>query len=181
MLQGNKKGMAEIFKEEYWRMVYYVRGRIDEAAHMSSEDIVNEVIVRMFERADISRPVENIAAYIYRSLKNSIIDILRGRDTEYLSLDDERSPSLELDSADGHGSPHGLYEKKEISESVYDAVMDLPEDLRSVFIMNQIEGMNFREIAESTGVPQGTLMARKAKALKLLSKQLSHLKIYLED
>lgn len=60
-------------------MVGYVRHIIDDASDRDSEDIVQDVMAGIFEAADITRPVENLSAYIYRSLRNRVIDIIRDR------------------------------------------------------------------------------------------------------
>jgi len=51
-------------------------------------------------------------------------------------------------------------------------VDSLPADLRWVVVKNELEEMTFREISEESGVPMGTLMARKAKAIELLRRDL---------
>ncbi|MBN1665355.1 MAG: sigma-70 family RNA polymerase sigma factor [Deltaproteobacteria bacterium] len=181
MPESDTGRIADFLKSEYTRMVRYVRARLHEAADRDSEDIVSDVIARIFERADISAPIENLGAYVYRALKNRIIDILRTRDEAAISFEDEKV-FLEQDLwTNDRESPHGLIEKKEMTAALYEAVMELPEELRSVFIMNEIDGKTFKEISGLTGIPAGTLMARKARAVDRLAKKLSNLRIYLED
>ncbi|MBN1382941.1 MAG: sigma-70 family RNA polymerase sigma factor [Deltaproteobacteria bacterium] len=181
MSEGDAGSIADYLKSEYTRMVQYVRSRIREAADRDSEDIVNDVMARIFERADISAPIENVAAYVYRSLKNSIIDSLRKRNEASVSLDDEFIfVDRDLPVAD-RNDPQSLVQKKEIADALYEEVMRLPEELRSAFMLNEVDGLTFREMSEQTGVPAGTLMARKSRAVDLLTKRLSDLRIYLEE
>lgn len=181
MSKGNAGRIAEYIKSEYTQMVGYVRARLTEVADRDSEDIVSDVIARIFERADISAPIENLGAYLYRSLKNRIIDILRQRNDATVSLHDDNALTNRDSLMDKKDNPQRFLEKKEITAALYEEVMGLPEDLRSVFMMNEIDGKTYREISELTGIPAGTLMARKARAVDRLRRKLLHLKIYLED
>ena len=60
-------------------MIAYVRRLIDDAAERDSEDIVQDVFLNIFDRADITMPIENAAAYVYQALRNKVIDYLRKR------------------------------------------------------------------------------------------------------
>ncbi len=53
MSQGNSNRIREFIKNEYSRMTHYVRGIIADASDRDSEDIVNDVVTRLFEKADI--------------------------------------------------------------------------------------------------------------------------------
>jgi len=47
-------------------------------------------------------------------------------------------------------------------------IADLPEEFREVLILREMEDMSYREIAEVTGVPIGTVMSRLARARAML-------------
>jgi RNA polymerase sigma factor (sigma-70 family) len=178
----NKNKLSGFFKTEYGRMTSYVRSLLADAADRDSEDVVQDVMTRMFETADISRPIEDIAAYIYRALKNSVIDILRKKGIQSLSIHKENNALSVIDQLyDDRNSPEILFEKNETGKALDIAIDALPDELKSVFVMNGIEGKTFREISESSGIPQGTLMARKARAVDILRNILMDYKIYMED
>ena len=73
--------LGRFFQTEYQRLVRFVRRRIDDAADRDAEDIVQDVMLKIFDSADVSLPFENLAAYVYRSLRNRVIDLLRTRKT----------------------------------------------------------------------------------------------------
>ena len=181
MTQSNIKKFADFFKSEYIKLTYYVRGRISDTAYRDSEDIVQDVMAAIFEKADISEPIEDIAAYVYRSLKNKIIDILRKKTLRTDSLDaGDDSISLINILADIKNMPEKVYEQEEIKRMLCEAIEKLPDDCKSALVMNEIEGRTFREISEDTGIPAGTLMARKARAVEILKNDLKNYKIYME-
>jgi RNA polymerase sigma factor (sigma-70 family) len=182
MTQSNITKLADFVKNEYAKLTNYVRSNISEAADRSSEDIVQDVMTSIFENADISRPIENVAAYIYSSLKNRVIDILRKKNFQTTSMDEENDSISLLDIVgDLKNMPEKLYERNQIYGKLYEAVDRLPDNLKSVLIMNEIEGITFREISENTGIPAGTLMARKARAIEILKIDLIKFKNYIEE
>ena len=67
-------------------MVSYVRGLIDDMADRDSEDVVQDVILGIWDTADVTIPLDKLSAYVYRSLKNRVIDLMRSR-KNHLSFD----------------------------------------------------------------------------------------------
>ena len=63
-------------------MLAYVRGLVRDAADRDGEDVVQDVMLRLLEAPDPSRPIEDLAAYVYRALRNRVIDVIRGRRPE---------------------------------------------------------------------------------------------------
>jgi len=54
--------VADYFQTEYKKLVRYVRNRIDDAADRDAEDIVQDVVLNIFNKSDISIPSENLTA-----------------------------------------------------------------------------------------------------------------------
>ena len=71
--------LAQFLRTERAALVGYVRRRIDDAGDQDAEDIVQDVIVSLFDRADPTIPIQNLASFIYRALRNRIIDRFRKR------------------------------------------------------------------------------------------------------
>jgi len=167
--------IGEFFAAEYRRMIGYVRKLIDDSSDWESEDIVQDVMTGIFEAADISRPVGNISAYIYRSLRNRVIDKLRGRRSiDSLDAVDSESGMTLLDILeDSRADFEEDMFMEELRAALLESIEKLPDDQRTVVIMTEFEGKTFREISENTGVPVGTLLARKSRALEWLRRELN--------
>jgi DNA-directed RNA polymerase specialized sigma24 family protein len=56
-----------------------------------------------------------------------------------------------------------------------DALDEIPDEQREVFVMHELEGRSFKEIAEITGEPLNTLLSRKRYAVLLLRDRLQEL------
>jgi RNA polymerase sigma factor (sigma-70 family) len=148
------------------RLVRYVRSLIEDAGDRDAEDIVQDVMLSIFDKADVTLPIENLAAYVYRSLRNKVIDIFRKKQ-DVVSLD-------EVISDAGCDTVRDV-EKKELIEQIFDAMDSLPPEQRAVLIATEFEGRSYRELSEEWTVPIGTLLARKSRALNKIKQELTGL------
>lgn len=167
--EQRKKNILEFLSNERKTLIGYVRRLIDDVAERDSEDIVQDVILNIFNKADLTTPIENVAAYVYQALKNKVIDYLRKR-RDKVSLDsgwedDKKSallrllPALRIDLADE-------ISRMEAREILFQALSLLNDEERSVLIGTELEGRTFQELAEESGEPLGTLLARKSRAIR---------------
>ncbi len=163
----------EFFKSEYIRLTSYVRKLIDDAADRDAEDVVQEVMTHIFSRPDDW--VDNLSAYVYRSLRYKTIDLIRKR-KNVMSIDEEFKNTNGLSLAgllkDVRYNTHEEYEKNELRENIYAAIDGLSGDARAVIIATEFEGRSFRELSETWDVPVGTLLARKSRAMKKIREKL---------
>jgi RNA polymerase sigma factor (sigma-70 family) len=167
--------IAEFFKSEYARMVSFVRGRIADAADRDVEDVVQDVMLHVFDAADVASPVEDLSAYVYRALRNRIIDLLRARRNE-ISLDaengEEGQGSLSGMLADARYDTAATFEHSELLDSVFAIIDSLDDAEKEVIVLTEFEGRSFASLAEEKGVPVGTLLSRKSRALKKVRREL---------
>jgi RNA polymerase sigma-70 factor (ECF subfamily) len=172
--------ITEFFSKEYQKLVKYVNRLIDETADRDAEDIVQDVAVNLFNQADIAIPIENLSAYVYRSLKNRIVDIFRGKKPViHLDADNNQANQLTLANIiyESKNEMASVMEKQEMYSQLYQAINALNEKDRAIVVASEIQGHSFRTLSERWGVPIGTLLARKSRALKKLSKKLKDWKI----
>ena len=155
--------------QEHKRLIRYVRRSIDDAADRDGEDIVQDVILNIFTRADLTIPIENLSSYVYQSLRNRIIDYLRKR-RDTVSLEDAAFEDRELTLSDILPDPR--YDRMnedvrlEIRQRLFEALERVSEEQRAIIIATEFEGRTFQELAEEWDVPMGTLLARKSRALQ---------------
>lgn len=164
-----KNNASELLKEEYGRMVGYVRKRIQDSTERDAEDIVQDVVYSVFNTVDISAPFENLAAYIYQGLRNRIIDVFRTR-KKNLSLDAEinfEDQSIKFGDLveDITHCPDRAMGRKEASEILYNAISQLKLDDQKIIIATEIDGYSFQELANEWDVSINTLLSRKSRAM----------------
>jgi RNA polymerase sigma factor (sigma-70 family) len=169
MTEAQHKSKADFFRRERGRLVGYVRSLIDDAADRESEDIVQDVVLGLFEQADISAPIENFAAYVYQSLRNRVIDVFRRRrsqeslDTGLVLADLLADMSYDVDRE---------IDRREIHRDLNTAISMLDENHRTIVVATELQGLTFKELSDRWKVPLGTLLARKSRAMKKLKEAL---------
>lgn len=166
-----KDGYVRSFiADERQELIRYVRSLLRETAEMDAEDVVHDVLVSILERADRPAP-DYLAAYIYRSLKNRVIDRIRTRKPA-LSLDSESDVGGKLIDLLHDRNPNALeiLQTQEGKEELFEALEGLSEMEREVVIAHEFEGVPFKELSEIWNVPQNTLLSHKSRAMKKLRK-----------
>lgn len=161
--------------KEHSRLFNFIRNRV--ASTEDAEDVLQDVLYVFFDRYEIETAEKGVA-WLFRVARNKIIDKYRRKKFATLSLDtsyeleDESDLSLKDLIPDLGNGPDDLYFKDLIWEKVWEAINELPELQREVFILNELEGVGFKEISQSTGASINTLLSRKRYAILSLRRQL---------
>ena len=140
---------------------------------MEPEDILQDVALNLFTKADLDTPIENLLAYTYRSLKNKIVDRQRRKKHPVLShFDDEKNGENYLlrGIADDTISPEFYAEQEELLDSMFDLIEELNPDQQEIIIRTEMEGQTFESLSKEWGIPIGTLLSRKHRAMSRLQK-----------
>jgi RNA polymerase sigma factor (sigma-70 family) len=162
--------LIDFFRNERRRLIRYVKRWIDDTAERDGEDIVQEVILSIFNRADVTIPIENLTAYVYQALRNRAIDFLRKKRTDVVSLEDDilNDSNLSLGDflPDSRYRADSALDLKEQRQRLFRAIETLSDQYKAIIIETEFEGRSFRELSEQWSIPIGTLLARKSRALK---------------
>lgn len=178
-----KEAIADFWARERRRLVGYVRSLIGDTAERDGEDVVQDVLVSLLERLDVTAPIEDLSAYVYQALRNRVVDMFRKkRDVVSLDAAPAGDPDLSLasliadSSADAFDELYGL----EIRYRILEAIELLSDDEKAVVIETEFNDRTFRELADRWGVPIGTLLSRKSRALAKIADALADLAEELE-
>jgi RNA polymerase sigma factor (sigma-70 family) len=169
-LAVNLSKPAELITRERPGLLRYLRRRISDLDEMDFEDIVSDITVNLFQRADLTLPIGELTAYLYRAVYNKAIDLLRRR-KHSVPLDAPAEP-LSHPGAD----PAAEAERSEFQARLFEALAELGQEQRAVWIATELEGYSFRELAERWNEPIGTLLARKHRATERIRLSLADLK-----
>lgn len=178
MTKSTKTSLAEFLEINHRRLVNFVRTKFDDVTHMDSEDIVQDVILGILNRPDVTEPVTNLTAYFFRALRNRIIDEYRKPYQNIQSLDEDNSDKINLYDIlpDFKYEPENSYKRQQLREIIYTAIQNLPEKEKLVIIETEFNEVSFAELSKQMKTPVGTLLARKHRGLKTLKNQLKQLK-----
>lgn len=166
----NYKNLRSFFDDEYHSLKAYAKSRIDDTANRDAEDIVQDVALKLFSRADSLSPIDNIAGFVYSSIRNKIIDLMRAKKKE-TSLDDDMEKRLFQFTELLYGKSDNEY-SEEMKKELKRAISRLKPSHRDIIIAVDFEGYTYRELSAETQIPAGTLMSRRHRALSILLKEL---------
>jgi RNA polymerase sigma factor (sigma-70 family) len=170
-----KNKLYEFFAAEGRSLRRYVLGKLRNISDMDAEDIIGDVMLKLFTRANTSGPLDNPAGYVYRALHNKIVDVQRTQ-TRTISLESclDEDGELNLLSlvADSAPNPHNQAARRELTRRLGQAISSLEPKQRAVFIATEMDGLSFRELSERWDEPIGTLLSRKSRAVKTLREML---------
>lgn len=182
MTQQQNEIIEQAVKTERKRLLRFIRTRV--ANEEDARDILQDVFYQLASNHGIVEGIENMASWLYRVTRNKIIDWYRKRKTESFDStalfdedDDESGYFSQLASVSSAASdnPDVQYERQLVWETMYEALNELPEEQREVFILHELESKSFNEIAEITGAPLNTLLSRKRYAVLHLRERLKGL------
>lgn len=181
MTQSTHK-LAELVTREKSRFLGFVRRRLLDLSGMDAEDILSEVVFNLLRRADVIGEVENLSAYLYRSLANRVTDHQRQSVPEVPAIEvpDPAQPSHPTLPPDPRPQPDQALQQAELRERLFHAIDSLSPPERAVWIATEIDGRSFRELSEEFEEPIGTLLSRKSRATEKLRHMLADYKDYQE-
>jgi len=141
-----------------------------------AEDLVQETYLRAYRSFHQFEPGTNLKAWLYRILTNTFINSYRKRQREPQTVSEDEVEDWYLYSK---MAEEGFEPSAETSvleslpdEDVQEALASIPEQFRIAVLLADVEGFYYKEIAEITGVPIGTVMSRLHRGRKALEKRL---------
>ena|SRR5882672_4015328 len=175
-IAGAERSLSEAIVHERARLRGFIRRRVSDPA--DAEDILQDVFYELIEAARLVKPIEEVGAWLFRVARNRIIDRFRKKRTESLealsAVEREYAPVEDLLPA-ADGGPETAYARRLLLEELDEALDELPEEQRLVFVAHELEGRSFKELAAQTGVGLNTLLSRKRYAVLHLRARLQQI------
>ena len=168
--------IAQAAAGERRRLLAFIRRRV--ASDSQAEDILQDVFYQLLTSYSVTEPLEQMTGWLFTVARNKIIDWYRKRRPRDRALDevlDGGPVTLAETLPAAVEGPDTGYDREVIAEELTEALEELPEKQRQVFIMHEIEGKSFNEIREVTGDPLNTLLSRKRYAVQFLRRRLEDL------
>lgn len=167
-IENNNK-LKAFFNKEYHLLKVFVKSRITDAADRDAEDIIQDVALKLLSRNN-SSPINNVAGFVYNSIKNMIIDSMRTKKQRVDTYDEIEKKLLDFTEL-FYGKSDNSYSEK-MKNELKRTIANLKPHYREIIIAIDFEGYTYKELSFKTGIPEGTLMSRRHRALSILNKQL---------
>ena len=159
---GNEVAFNKAFDLYYSRLCFFS----DQILHDFdlSRSIVQQVFVDLWIKRD-RLLVASLQAYLYHATRNASLDVLKHKKVEsrYLSSLESNESIVEAD----------LMEEAELAARINEAIQNLPEKCREVFLLCRFEGLKYAEIADQLNISVKTVEMQISIALKKLRSDLS--------
>lgn len=152
--QGDKNSLSELY-DGLSAAVFTVALRITHDRALA-EDAVQELFLKLI-KSPPEKELKKPRAYIFKAVRNAALDILR-KNPAHDDIDEHCNIPSSEDT-----------EYSDVTEALY----SLPEQQRSIVVMHINAGLKFREIAEITGIPLGTVLWRYRKAIAAMREYLN--------
>ena len=152
---------SDLFKanpKTVFNYIYYKFGNEEKAY-----DVVQEAFVKLWENCAKVSP-EKAKSYVYTIANNLYLNVIKAEKVRLKYADRSNNTSYE--------SPEFLMEEKEYKEKLDRVLNSLPENQRTTFLLNRIDGKKYAEIAEMEGVGVKAIEKRMHLALKALRDQI---------
>lgn len=152
-----------------YRMLYRMLGTREEA-----EDATQEAFLSLHRHGHRFRREARFSTFLYRVAANAALNRRRtlGRArARQQALAARQAAGDELPTAPR--DPEGATTGAEVQGRVQEALLELPQDLRLAVVLYDIEGQSYREIADTLGIPEGTVKSRIHRGRQALRKELA--------
>lgn len=175
-MPSEKRNITDVINSYSKRLMGFIRKRVSNDA--DAEDILQDVF---YQLVDNTQPIEQLTAWLFRVTRNKITDKQRKMQPDLLDdiyAEEEGDEFLSWAELffDGNNNPETEFLKGMFWETLNNALNELPEAQRQVFVLNELEDVPFKVIAEQTGETVNTLISRKRYAVLHLRNRLSSLR-----
>jgi len=175
MSQSSGKNITSVISQFGKRLLGFIRQRVSNEA--DAEDILQDVWYQLTTTVDTT-PIEQVGSWLFTVARNKITDRYRKKKPESLDnllggLDEEgEGPDLSAILLDNSQSPEAIHLRNLFWKTLQEALQELPEEQKAVFVWNELGDLSFKEISEMTGENVNTLLSRKRYAVLYLRERL---------
>lgn len=176
MTDKGKSNITEVINAYTKRLKGFIRKRVNNEADV--EDILQDVFYQFIGN---TKPIEQLTAWLFTVTRNKITDKQRKQKPELLNdlfSDTDEDASFDWSELffDNSNNPETTYLRNLFWETLNEALDELPAAQKEVFVLNEIEGIPFKTIAEQSGETINTLLSRKRYAVLHLRERLASLR-----
>jgi RNA polymerase sigma factor (sigma-70 family) len=173
MTDSKANSITAIVKDYSRRLMGFIRKRVTNEA--DAEDILQDVFYQLLGNKE---PIDQVTSWLFTVARNKIIDSKRKKKplaVDFLfSAEDDGEMNEWMDILmDDSSNPETIYLRNLFQETLKEALDELPKDQKQAFVLNELDGITFKQISDETGIPLNTLISRKRYAVLYLRERLA--------
>ena len=174
--QGDKRAFDVLVLKYQHKIVKLISRYIRD--HAECQDVAQEAFIKAYRALGGFRGDSAFYTWLYRIAINTAKNYLvaQGRRPGDDNIDAQDAEQFEGESSlKEYATPERMALKDEIEKTVFQAIDDLPEDLRMAITLRELEGLSYEEIAQAMGCPIGTVRSRIFRAREAIDVKLQPL------
>ncbi len=171
--QGDKNAFDALVRKYQFKIIKLISRYVHDPSE--SLDVAQEAFIKAYRALPGFRGESAFYTWLYRIAINTA--------KNYLVAQARRPPGSDIDAQEAEQyegqsllkefeTPERLLLKDEIEATVFRAIDELPEDLRTAITLRELEGMSYEEIAQTMGCPIGTVRSRIFRARESIDAKL---------
>ena len=137
-----------------------------------TEDVSQEVFLQLYKSLNSFKGNSRFFTWLYRVVFNVCMYYKRGKASKKTMVDFEKVEGL-ICLPDAQSLPEDMLESKNTLENIKAAIETLPEELKTVFVLREMEDLSYDEIAVVTGVSTGTVKSRLHTSRLYIARELT--------
>ena len=177
--EGNSAVFETLTKRHYTNTLNFIYRFVNN--RMLAEDLCQETFLRLWRSAPTYQPLAKFTTFLYHIAKNVCLkQIAKDQRTPYTSSLEAPVPNdsggdynLSEEIADNRYLPEETTIAREADEAIQSAIGDLSDEHRLVFVLTELQGLSYQEVAVIARCPVGTVASRKNAAVRQLQRRLN--------
>jgi len=175
-MAAEKNNIIQTIKSYGKQLFAFIRSRVP--SNEDAEDILQDVWYQLSNQQSPA-DIDSMSGWLHRVAKNKITDKYRKKKEHRLDDYDNNDEENGLNIADFFLADEDNADAKELQqlfwETLFDALEELPQNQREVFVLNELEEKTLQQIADMQNEKLKTIISRKRYAIQYLRKRLEEL------
>jgi RNA polymerase sigma-70 factor, ECF subfamily len=171
ILEACRRGDREAFRalyDTYKDRVYSIAYYFFHADADAASEVTQQVFLKLMRELTRFRGDAAFSTWLYRLVVNACVDRSRSRRKDAIGED-----SVVLDRMAAHPSHEEFFARREVAESVQQAIAALPGKLRAAILLRYFEDLSYADMAAALNCSIGTVASRLSRGHRLLAKKLA--------
>jgi RNA polymerase sigma-70 factor (ECF subfamily) len=171
--RGDKKAFDTLVLKYQLRIIKLVSRFIRD--HSEVQDVAQEAFIKAYRALPRFRGDSAFYTWLYRIAINTAKNHLVARGRRMPNVDIDAQEAEQFEGAEGlkeQATPEQLAAKDELETTIFSAMEQLPDDLRTAITLREIDGLSYEEIADAMACPVGTVRSRIFRAREAIDKKL---------
>jgi RNA polymerase sigma-70 factor (ECF subfamily) len=166
LLKQQDQRAYTVIYERYWALLFRHAGRMLKDEEQAA-DVIQDLFTVMWTNAETLEINTSLASYLYTSLRNRILKLIRREKIQINYL--ITLPDFEKE---GHNITDEILREKELQMQIEREIEMLPSKMREIFELSRNAHMSYKQIAEEINIAEGTVKKQVYNALKILRARL---------